>query len=103
MVQCMPDSPPPLKDDDLQLLSVMLMDLRSTVEAMRRSVTNAQSSIEQYRHTQSQLHLEDIADCLFQLRRECTIVTDSAAKADQILVISDTDRGDRAQQRRTIT
>jgi len=61
-------------DDDgenhLELLAVVLVDLRATADAMKRSITNAQSSVEQYRHTHQPELLGDIADCLDHLKRE---------------------------------
>jgi hypothetical protein len=71
--------------DALELLAVSLMDLRATTESMRRSVTNAQSSIEQYRHTRAADRLADIADCLQQLRREATNVSTVTEHAERAL------------------
>ena len=66
-----------MADDALEVLAVTIMDIRSTVESMRRSVTGAQSSIEQYRHTQSKDRLVDIADCLAQLTQEAVVLEES--------------------------
>ena len=71
--------------DQLELLSVILMDVRSTIESMRRSITNAQSSIEQCRHTTAASTLRDISSCLSQLRQEARTVTESADAADEPL------------------
>ena len=74
----MPDSP-----DDLEILAVLMMDVRATVDSMRRSITNAQSSIEQFRHTRNKTQLDDINDCLEQLVQECHAVADAAAEAQK--------------------
>ena len=65
----------------LELLAVLMMDVRATVESMRRSVTNAQSSIEQLRHTHNKAQLDDISDCLKQITNECAVVTESVSEA----------------------
>jgi hypothetical protein len=69
-------------DMDLDLLAVTLMDIRAMTESFRRSVTNAQSSIEQFRHTSSKHHLADIQSCLTQIRQEAGTVVDSASEAE---------------------
>ena len=71
--------------DPLELLAVSLMDLRATTDSMRRTITNAQSSIEQYRHTRAADRLADIADCLQQLRAEATNVTNVTGQAEKAL------------------
>ena len=68
--------------NQLEHLSVILMDIRGTVESMRRSITNAQSSIEQCRHKPTESTIKDIANCLSQLRQEASTVTESADSAD---------------------
>ena len=74
----------------LEILAATLMDIRATVESMRRSVTNAQSSVEQFRHTTDVSRLDDIADCLEQLRKESAIVTHAATLGDDsILALRD--------------
>ena len=70
-----------MTDDALELLSVTFMDIRATVDSMRRSVTSAQSSIEQYRHTKAKDRLEDIADCLAQLTQEVVVLEESIKHA----------------------
>ena len=61
------------------------MDLRATTEAMRRTITNAQSSIEQFRHTHAADRLDDINDCLTQLRAEVTTLSGVMPQADEAL------------------
>jgi len=73
----------PDQDTDLDILALTLVDLRATTESMRRSVTNAQASVEQYRHTRSSDRLTDIADCLNHLRREAGVVLESTRHAEQ--------------------
>ena len=75
----MPDN----HDNELDILALTLVDLRATTESMRRSVTNAQASVEHYRHTRSTDRLTDIADCLSHLRREAGIVIESTGHAEQ--------------------
>jgi hypothetical protein len=67
---------------DLEVLAVTLMDIRATAESLRRSVTNAQSSIEQFRHTAAKGHLTAVGSCLMQIRKEADIIGDSAAEAE---------------------
>jgi|KBSMisStaDraftv2_1062788.scaffolds.fasta_scaffold1312749_1 hypothetical protein len=74
-----------MADETIDILAVTFMDIRSTVESMRRSVTAAQSSIEQFRHTQSKDRLVDIADCLSQLTQECVALEDSIKNANSDL------------------
>lgn len=70
---------------DLELLAVNLMDIRSMTESLRRSITNAQSSVEQLRHGMNQKPLLDIADCLRAIRQECAYVLESADEAQKPL------------------
>ena len=72
-------------EETIELLSVTFMDIRATVESMRRSVTGAQSSIEQYRHTQGKDRLVDIADCLAQLALEAVALEESMKNANKDL------------------
>jgi hypothetical protein len=74
-----------MADDALELLSLNVMDVRTTVESMRRSVTSAQSSIEQYRHTQGKDRLLDIQDCLAELVQEGVALEESVAHATKYL------------------
>ena len=79
-----------MASQDLEILAVTLMDIRSTIESMRRSVTNAQSSIEQCRHKPTEKILNDIGDCLVQLKKESATVTESAnAGADTLQALID--------------
>lgn len=71
--------------DDLELLAVLMMDVRATVESMRRSVTNAQSSIEQLRHTYAATQVADIKDCLEQILKEAAAITDTTTEAKKPL------------------
>jgi len=73
----------PNDDPELEMLALTLMDLRATTESMRRSVTNAQASVEQYRHIQSSDRLADIADCLSHLRREAGVAIESTGHAER--------------------
>ena len=74
-----------MADDALELLSVTFMDVRATVESMRRSVTGAQSSIEQYRHTKERHRLLDIQDCIAELVQECVALEESVKHATKDL------------------
>ena len=62
-----------------------MMDVRATVESMRRSVTNAQSSIEQLRHTYAATQVADIKDCLEQILKEAGAITDTTTEAKKPL------------------
>jgi hypothetical protein len=72
-------------DPHLQLLSVTVMDIRATIESMLRSVTNAQSSIEVFRHTRRKQSLDDIGDCLTRLARDASAVIESTDHAREPL------------------
>jgi hypothetical protein len=74
----------------LELLAVLMMDVRATVESMRRSVTNAQSSIEQMRHTHNKAQLDDIRDCLKEITNECDVVIESVSEAKKPLAALET-------------
>ena len=52
---------------------------------MRRSIANAQGSIEHFRHTRGQEPLADIADCLGHLAEETIAVTEAVAEAQKPL------------------
>lgn len=70
---------------DLELVAVMLVDMRATVDSMKRTITHAQSSVEQFRHVPEKAYLLDIADCLNQLLRESRTVADTTAQASEPL------------------
>ena len=67
---------------DLEILAVSLVDLRATLDSMRRAVTNAQASVEQFRHTRNQDQIDDIASCFVKLTNEACTVTESVAQAE---------------------
>jgi hypothetical protein len=69
------------------MLAVSLVDLRATIDSMKRSVTNAQSSVEQFRHTGSQDQIDDIAKCFASLTREAGTVTEAVAVAEPQLEV----------------
>ena len=71
--------------DPLQLLAVTLVDIRATVDAQKRSVTHAQSSVEQFRHTKEKGSLEDIADCLKTITNDNRDLVDAITVADNAL------------------
>ncbi|HEY5618735.1 MAG TPA: hypothetical protein VIK60_12385 [Vicinamibacterales bacterium] len=75
----MADSP----TDPLQLLAVTLVDIRATIDAQKRAVTNAQSSVEQFRHTKGKDSLGDIADCLKTIAADNRDLVDAVATADK--------------------
>ena len=68
--------------NDLEMLAVTLVDLRATIDSMKRSVTNAQSSVEQFRHTQNQDQIRDIANCFATLKSEVSTVTETLSTAE---------------------
>ena len=69
------------------MLSVTVMDIRATIESMLRSVTNAQSSIELFRHTRRKEALDDIGDCLTRIARDADAVSESTAHAKEPLTL----------------
>ena len=73
------------QSDHLEVLAVMLVDIRAAVDAQKRAVTNAQASIEQFRHTRAKASLDDIAESLKHLSDDGRAVTEAAAEADTTL------------------
>ena len=73
------------QSDHLEVLAVMLVDIRAAVDAQKRAITNAQASIEQFRHTHAKASLDDIAESLKQLSEDGRAVTEAAAEADTTL------------------
>lgn len=65
--------------DDLELLSVTLMDIRATVESMRRSVTNAHADIERLRHGVKPDVVDDLRRCIDAITKEAGIVNEAVA------------------------
>ena len=64
---------------DLDMLSVTMMDVRATVESMRRSVTSAQADVERLRHGVDADVIADLRRCLDALATETTVVQESLA------------------------
>ena len=64
-------------DHNLELLSVTLMDVLSTVQSMRRTITNAQAGVERLRHGRDADVVQDLKRCLAQLSTEAGIATES--------------------------
>jgi hypothetical protein len=73
------------QSDHLEVLAVMLVDVRATVDAQRRAVTNAQASIEQFRHTRAKASIDEIAECLDQLSDDARAVNEAASEARNTL------------------
>jgi hypothetical protein len=73
------------RSSDLELLAVTLVDMRATVDSMKRAITHAQSSVEQFRHTKGKDSLADIADCLVELRNEEAAVAEAIAEVEKPL------------------
>jgi hypothetical protein len=71
--------------DHLEVLAVMLVDIRAAVDAQKRAVTNAQASIEQFRHARAKASLDDIAESLNHMSEDGRAVTEAAAEADSTL------------------
>lgn len=71
--------------DQLEVVAVMLVDIRATVDAQKRAVANAQASIEQFRHTRGTALLDDVAACLEQVANDARAVIEAAADAHPIL------------------
>jgi uncharacterized phage infection (PIP) family protein YhgE len=71
--------------DHLEVLAVTLVDIRAAVDAQKRAVTNAQASIEQFRHTRAKASLDDIAGSLKHLSDDGRAVAEAAAEADSSL------------------
>ena len=79
-----------VEDPKLELLAVTVMDIRVMTDALRRSVTNAQSSIEQFRHAPDRKRLEDISSCLVAMLTESRTLIESAEQAqDVVLALSE--------------
>jgi phage-related protein len=72
-------------DAELEILAVTLVDMRATTDSIKRSIVHAQSSIEQYRHTQSRAMLKDIESCLIEIRDSYKFLPQAATDADEAL------------------
>jgi hypothetical protein len=69
----------------IDLLAVMLVDLRATVDAEKRAVVSAQASAEEYRVGHDRHSLDDIADTLAQLTEHARMLTDGLKEASRVL------------------
>jgi CHASE3 domain sensor protein len=72
----------PPNDDPLELLAVTLVDIRATIDAQKRAVVHAQSSVEQFRHTKGKELLDDIVDCLQTIATDNRDLVDAVSVAD---------------------
>ena len=75
----------PSLDDDLETLDLVLADIVSTLEAMRRCALRGRLDIDTFRGNSGAESLQDIGECLDLLRRESTTIGDSIAAASQPL------------------
>jgi len=76
------ESPQP---DRIDLLAVMLVDLRATVDAEKRAIVNAQASAEEYRVARDRQSLTDISEALGQLNDHVRMLSDGLKEATKVL------------------
>jgi hypothetical protein len=72
-------------DDDLETLDLVLADIVSTLETMRRCALKGRLDVDTFRGASGTDSLQDIGECLDLLRRESTTLADSIAAASQPL------------------
>lgn len=73
------------RSPDAELLSVTLVDVQATLESIRRSLANAQASLELFRHSPSREALKHVAHGLEQLHRECEFLGDAGSVSRRLL------------------
>jgi len=76
------DSP---RADQIELLTVMLVDLRATIDAEKRAIVNAQASAEEYRIARDRQSLADIEESLAQVTDCARVLTDGLTEANRVL------------------
>jgi hypothetical protein len=69
----------------IELLAVMLVDLRATIDAEKRAVVSAQASAEEFRIGRDHQSLGDIADTLAQLSEQARVLSDGLDEARKVL------------------
>ena len=74
-----------LNPDRIELLAVMLVDLRATIDAQKRAIVSAQASAEEYRIARDQRSLADIGDTLSQLTDQAHVLSDGLNEARKVL------------------
>ena len=76
------ESPHP---DPIELLAVMLLDLRATVDAEKRAIVNAQASAEEYRMTRDRRSLTDVGESLAHVTECARGLFDGLKEANKVL------------------
>ena len=71
--------------DRIELLAVMLVDLRATIDAQKRSVVSAQASVEEYRVRGDRASLDDIGESLAQLADQIRMLTEGLNESRRVL------------------
>ena len=71
--------------DRIEILAVMLVDLRATLDAQKRCIVSAQASAEEYRLDRDQQSLDDIASALTELTEQARVVADGLTEATSVL------------------
>jgi len=74
-----------LQPERIELLAVMLVDLRATIDAQKRCIVSAQASAEEYRAVHDPRSLDDIADALAQLTEQTRAVSNGLKEAGKVL------------------
>ena len=75
----------PDKADQIELLAVMLVDLRATVDAEKRAIVTAQASAEEFRIARDRQSLADIEMTLAQLKDYVRVLTEGLKEATKVL------------------
>ena len=71
--------------DRIDMLAVMLVDLRASIDAQKRCVVSAQASAEEYRAGRDHQSLDDIAHALAQMTEQARAVADGLREAGGVL------------------
>jgi hypothetical protein len=72
-------------------LAVILIDIRASVDALRRMIIQAQSRLERFRDGREPGYLDDVAVSLAQVTRQTDDLIDQTRDADKVLHVLMTD------------
>ena len=72
--------------DYLNILAVTLVDVRRAIDHGKRTVVNAQSSIEQFRHTSDRQSCEDVERCIEELVDAANQLRESLIAGQKLVV-----------------
>ena len=71
--------------DQIDLVAVMLLDLRATSDAQKRCIASAQASAEEYRVGRDPRSLDDIGDALAKAAEQARVLADGLVEVRKVL------------------